>query len=82
MTEEKLEDKIFLKALEAKGIKRTKKMYERAEHPHRCSMCQCEEDITINDLRKGYRLTIPYVSDFNEPYIFICDDCYKELPDD
>lgn len=79
--DERIEDEIFLDALEVQKIRRAKSMYELAEYPHRCSMCQTEEDIKIKDLQKGYKLKFPYVSDFNVPYLYICKECYEELPE-
>lgn len=74
----RIEDKIFLKALEAQGIKRTKEMYEEAEYPHLCDMCQ--ENSPLGGMT--YRLKTKCIRDFLEPYIFICEDCYRELPSD
>lgn len=78
MSNERIEDTMFAKALELKGIKRTKSMYEKAEYPHICSMCQDEN--TRNEV--GYRLKIHCIRDYEQPYIFICPECYESLTDD
>lgn len=68
------EDEIFMSALEAQGLKRTKDMYEKASLPHICSMCLEDNGTTL-----GYRLKIDLVEDYNSPYLYICNECYKEL---
>lgn len=70
-----LEDNIFMSALEAQGIKRTKAMYEVATLPHRCRMC---DEVT----QPTYRLKPEMDLEFNTPYMFICEDCFKELSDE
>lgn len=68
-----IEDEMFTSALQAQGLKRTKDMYERASFPHICGGC-------LEDTKQlGYRLKLDYVTDFNTPYLYMCDDCYKEL---
>lgn len=74
---DRLEDEMFAKALEIKGIKRTKDMYEKARHPHICSMCQDEN--TFNQM--GYRLKVNCLRDYEQPYLFICEECYESLLD-
>lgn len=65
----------FKEELKKLGIKRTKGMYKKARYPHICSMCLDKE----NSL--GYKLKLDYVDGIDTPYIFICEDCYKELED-
>lgn len=72
-----IEDEIFDTAINVQGIKRTKSMYEKARYLHNCSMCLDESKKEV-----AYRLKIEYVRDYATPYIFICDECYNELPDD
>lgn len=70
------QDEMFTSALEAQGLKRTKSMYERASLPHMCRAClESSKDL-------GYKLRLEFVTDFNTPYLYICDECYKELADD
>ena len=71
----KKQDEMFSSALEAQGLKRTKSMYERASLPHMCGAC-LEESKEL-----GYRLRLDCVTDFNTPYLFICNECYEELQD-
>lgn len=68
-----IEDLIFASALEAQGIKRKQEMYEPSKYPHRCQMC--------GDYPSHYRLKPQYVEDLGleTPYIFVCEDCFKEL---
>lgn len=75
---DKIEDTLFAKALEAKGIKRTKDMYEKATYPHICSMCQDENSFN----QVGYKLKTKCIRDFEEPYLFICEECWSSLPSD
>lgn len=71
---ERLEDLIFASALEASGIKRTKDMYTKAKGLHYCTMCK---ELT----QPTYKLKEEYVTLGDEtPYLFICFDCYEELP--
>lgn len=72
----KKQDEMFTSALEAQGLKRTKSMYERASLPHMCGACLD----TPKEL--GYRLRLDFVTDFNTPYLYICDECYEELQDE
>lgn len=75
----RIEDKIFADALEAKGMKRTKSMYIRdCRHPHKCTMCLEQ----IDEPKDIYRLKSEFVTDNNTPYLFVCLDCYNELPND
>lgn len=71
-----IEDTMFAKALEIKGIKRTQSMYEKADHPHICSMCQDEN--TFNKL--GYRMRVDTIRDYSQPYLFVCEECFNSLP--
>ena len=72
-----IEDEIFDSALEASKIRRTKNMYEKARYLHNCSMC-------LDDSKKEvqYKLKFEYVNSIKTPYIFICEDCYNELPEE
>lgn len=69
----KKQDEMFSSALEAQGLKRTKSMYERASLPHMCGAC-LEESKEL-----GYRLRLDFVTNFNTPYLYICNECYEEL---
>lgn len=72
----KKQDEMFSSALEAQGLKRTKSMYERASFTHTCGAC-------LEDSKElGYRLRLDFVTDFNTPYLYICDECYEELQDE
>lgn len=71
-----IEDEMFVNAVTAQNIHRTQSMYNKAKLPHKCSMCGEDND----KLEIGYALDIEFVSDLSDPYIFICDDCFKELP--
>ena len=51
-------------------------MYERASLTHMCGAC------LESPKELGYRLRLDFVTDFNTPYLYICDDCYEELQDD
>ena len=68
-----IEDLIFASVLEAQGIKRTQSMYEPSTYPHSCTMC--------GNYPSGYKLKTPFVEElgYTTPYIFICEDCFKEL---
>lgn len=68
-----IEDDIFTDALTASGLKRTKGMYEPSSYPHHCNMCV--------DGKAEYKLKPEYVESLSleTPYIFICEECYKEL---
>lgn len=68
-----IEDEIFAHALEIKGIKRTKSMYESARYPHKCTLCTDE----INEV--GYRLKSEFVESTETPYLFICKECFDSL---
>ena len=74
---DRIEDKIFASALGAKGIKRTKDMYTKGLYPHTCRMCGENSRDT-----QSYILKSEYVTDFNTPYLFICEECYEELGDE
>ena len=68
-----IEDEIFADAVSASGLKRTQSMYEPSKYPHHCSMC--------GEMHSEYKLKLPYVENLGTetPYIFICEDCFKEL---
>lgn len=69
-----IEDTMFMQALEVAKITRRKSSYEKAEHKHYCDFCR--------DDKATYRLKPEFVTLGNEtPYLFICEDCYKELED-
>ena len=69
-----IEDTMFMQALEVAKITRHKSSYEKANRVHKCEFCT-EENAT-------YRLKPEFVTLGNEtPYLFICEDCYKELED-
>lgn len=82
-----IEDEIFADILTALRINLTKNMYTKAQYPHKCSLCAEES----NEL--GYKLKISerkIVNDYviydgpeiNTPYLFICKECYEELPNE
>lgn len=76
---DKIEDKIFANALEAKGIRRTKSMYIRdCRYPHQCRFCLEQ----VDEPKDIYRLKPEFVTDDNTPYLFVCSDCFNELPND
>ena len=69
-----IEDTMFMQALEVAKITRHKSSYEKANRVHKCEFCT-EDNAT-------YRLKPEFVTLGNEtPYLFICEDCYKELED-
>ena len=69
-----IEDTMFMQALDVMKIVRRKSNYEKANRVHKCDFCT-EENAT-------YRLKPEFVTLGNEtPYLFICEDCYKELED-
>ena len=69
-----IEDTMFMQALDVVKITRRKSNYEKANRVHKCDFCT-EENAT-------YRLKPEFVTLGNEtPYLFICEDCYKELED-
>lgn len=70
------QDEMFTGALEAQGLKRTKSMYERASLTHMCGAC------LERPKELGYRLRLDFVTDFNTPYLYICNECYEELQDE
>jgi hypothetical protein len=72
-----IEDEMFAKALEIIGIRRTKKMYHKAKLLHHCSMCD-----NISEPSVGYALNLDKVSGFDTPYLYICPECYEELPEE
>lgn len=58
-------------------VDRKKSDYVKATLPHTCSMCG---EIS-ND---GYKLSLESMMDVDlesMPYVFICKECYEELPD-
>lgn len=74
---DRIEDKIFLDALKAMKLKRTKSMYERdCRYPHKCTMCLEQ----VDEPKDIYRLKSEFVTDDNTPYLFVCSDCFDELP--
>lgn len=76
---DRIEDKIFLDALKAMKLKRTKSMYERdCRYPHKCTMCLEQ----VDEPKDIYRLKSEFVTDDNTPYLFVCSDCFDELPND
>lgn len=72
---DRIEDEIFVDALEASGIVRTKSMYQKAQLPHTCEMCNDEN----KDNKIGFKLRRAYVSSLETPYKFICEECFNEL---
>ena len=72
-----IEDEIFASALEASNIKRTKGMYHKAKLLHHCSMCD-----NVSEPSVGYALNLDEVSGFDTPYLYICPECYEELPEE
>lgn len=69
-----IEDTMFIQALEVAKITRRKSSYEKANRVHKCEFC--------TDENATYRLKPEFVTLGNEtPYLFICEDCYKELED-
>ena len=69
-----IEDTMFMQALDVMKIVRRKSSYEKATRVHKCEFCT-EDNAT-------YRLKPEFVTLGNEtPYLFICEDCYKELED-
>ena len=70
-----IEDEIFDSMSKMK-----KSYYKVATHPHQCSMCGEE----ANPEKVRYMLKNEYVDELDPltiPYLFICEECYKELPD-
>ena len=69
-----IEDEMFMEALEVANIVRRKSSYMKSEHLHKCELCT-EDHAT-------YKLKPEFVTlGANTPYLFICEDCYKELED-
>ena len=70
-----IEDDMFASALEASKLVRKQSMYEPSDYPHRCTMC--------GDYPSSYKLKPEYVKTLGleTPYIFICEDCLKDLED-
>ena len=69
-----IEDTMFMQALEVMKIVRRKSSYEKSDHVHSCNFC-AEDNAT-------YRLKPEFVTvGASTPYLFICEDCYKELDD-
>lgn len=76
---DRIEDKIFTDALEAKGLLKTKSMYVRdCKHPHQCRFCLEQ----VDEPKDIYRLKQEFVPEGEVPFLFICVDCYNELPND
>ena len=76
---DRIEDKIFTDALKIKKFRRTKSMYERdCRYPHKCNMCleYIEEPSFI------FKLKSEFITDDYTPYLFVCSDCFDELPND
>lgn len=70
-----IEDEMFVKALDIVGLKRSKDMYKKSKYPHRCSMCLDSPNMA------GYKLKPEFVSGYETPYMFICQECYDSLPE-
>ena len=69
-----IEDEMFMEALEVANIIRRKSSYTKSEHSHKCELCT-EDNAT-------YKLKPEFVTlGANTRYLFICEDCYKELED-
>ena len=69
-----IEDEMFMEALEVANIIRRKSSYIKSDRIHKCELCT-EENAT-------YKLKPEFVTlGANTPYLFICEDCYKELED-
>ena len=69
-----IEDEMFMQALEVANIVRRKSSYTKSDHIHKCELCTEENAI--------YKLKPEFVTlGANTPYLFICEDCYKELED-
>lgn len=71
-----IEDEMFAKALDVIGLKRTKDMYKESRYPHKCSMCLESPNMA------GYKLKTEFVSGYETPYRFICQECWENLPSD
>ena len=69
-----IEDTMFMQALDVMKIVRRKSSYEKAKHIHVCDFCR-ENNATLK-LNKEFVTLGP-----DTPYLFICEDCYKELED-
>ena len=69
-----IEDAMFMQALDVMNIRRNKANYEKANHTHVCDFCR-EEGATLK-LKKEF-VTLGT----DTPYLFICEDCFKELED-
>lgn len=63
-----IEDELFKQ--EIKELNLTKDDYIPAQHSHHCEMCR--------QYYKGYKRSDAV--DADTPYLFICTDCYEELP--
>ena len=69
-----IEDEMFMEALEVANIVRRKSSYTKSERLYKCELCT-EKNAT-------YKLKPEFVTlGANTPYLFICEDCYKELED-
>lgn len=81
-----IEDEIFADALTALKINLNKKMYTNAQYPHKCSLCTEDNNETGYKLKVEERFINDYYSEITSPtvynpYLFICKECYEELPD-
>ena len=81
-----IEDEIFADALTALKINLNKKMYARAQYPHICSLCTGDSDELGYKLKVKERFIDQHYSEIISPtecnpYLFICKECYEELPD-
>lgn len=81
-----IEDEIFADALSALRINLNKKMYTEAQYPHRCSLCTEDTNVIGYKLKVEERFINDYCSEIvspieASPYLFICKECYEELPD-
>lgn len=56
-------------------LKLNKTMYNEATYPHICGICQ-DDKPTV-----GYKKKLELVNDWQDPHIFICKECYEDLPD-
>ena len=69
-----IEDEMFMEALEVANIIRRKSSYTKSDHLHKCEL-GTEDNAT-------YKLKPEFVTlGASTPYLFICEDCYKELED-
>lgn len=69
-----IEDTMFMEALDVMGIVRRKSSYKTAKYKHQCEFC--------GEMNASYRLKSDFVTlGADTPYLYICEDCYKELED-